>query len=296
MDKQIKAKKYFDGTTDVEAFITITELNAAIKGYEGEKKAQYFASLLTEGPALNVYLRLTVDEKKNAETIKTALKAEFESAHRNREVALEKLSTRTLKENESPHTFAYSLSQLSKLAYASLPQGSQDTIARDHFIKGQSKDMQVALKSLPNFSTKSLTDLATETVRLQTAGIPLSSSSNLSVKCEVNEVTDTSIDNKTVDSIVEKVVEKLANLNASGNSNSVDYVQFSDHKDNRNPSYRGKGRYSRRGGNRNNSVRGTFNCRNCRSRSHGYAKCPTRFCQACGSRGHDAWSKDCPNF
>ena len=54
------------------------------------KKEQYLASLLLDGPALNVYLRLSEDEKKNGEEIKTALRTEFEPAHRDREVALEK--------------------------------------------------------------------------------------------------------------------------------------------------------------------------------------------------------------
>ena len=79
MDAERKLKKYFDGSTDVEAFITITELNAAVKGYADEKKAQYMASLLVEGPALNVYLRLDEDKRKNPEEIKTALRNEFEA-------------------------------------------------------------------------------------------------------------------------------------------------------------------------------------------------------------------------
>ena len=87
MDTEKRSKKYFDGSTDVEAFITIAELNASVKGYTDERKAQYLASLLVEGPALNVYLRLDTDKRKNAEEIKTALRTEFEAAHRDREVA-----------------------------------------------------------------------------------------------------------------------------------------------------------------------------------------------------------------
>ena len=46
--------KHYDGTSDVEAFITRVELKANIKGHVGEKCAQYMASLLAEGHALNV--------------------------------------------------------------------------------------------------------------------------------------------------------------------------------------------------------------------------------------------------
>ena len=69
--------KHYDGSSEVEAFITEVNLNAAIKafitkvnlnaaitGYEEEKKAQYLASQLAEGQALNVYLSLSNDEKK----------------------------------------------------------------------------------------------------------------------------------------------------------------------------------------------------------------------------------------
>ena len=89
MESERRNKKFFDGTTDVEAFITIADLNAAVKGYTAKSKAQYLASLPLEGPGLNVYLRLSDDHKKDAEEIKKALRSEFEAAHRDREVALE---------------------------------------------------------------------------------------------------------------------------------------------------------------------------------------------------------------
>ena len=312
MDVKSKTKKYYDGTTDVEAFITITDLNAALKGYADEKKAQFFASLLVEGPALNVYLRLDDDKRKDAEEIKTALRHEFEEAHRDREVALEKLSQREMLKDESPFTYAYALLELAKLAYSSLPAASQDAIARDHFVKGQSKDMQVALKSLANFSNKPLMDLAKEAVRFQTAGVQPTTLRSTAIKMEVNEISERSSEGDTlVDTIVDKVVAKLSDMNVAGASNvSVDYVQNFDRRS-RNFNPRGpRGNFYRRGnyqdrrndnrgppqGNRGTPNRGTFNCRSCRSPSHGYAKCPTRFCQACGNKGHDAWSRDCPNF
>ena len=39
-----------------------------------------------------------------------------------------------------------------------------------------------------------------------------------------------------------------------------------------------------------------YKCRSCQSTEHMFRSCPTRFCQACGKRGHDAWDKSCPNF
>lgn len=299
MEAEKGSKKYFDGTTDVEAFITITELNAAVKGYDEEKKAQYMASLLREGPALNVYLRLDNDKKKNPEEIKTALRNEFEAAHRDREVALEKLKQRKRLKNESPFTFAYALQELTKLAYATLPEPSQDAIGKDYFVHGQSKEMQTALKSLPDFDAKSMSDLAKETVRFQTAGVQPSPSDTIPVKTEVQAVSTgasagdpANIGDQVVDSIVEKVVDRLSSLNVAGASNqsSVNYVHHN----------RGGGRnrrnYTRGANNRGRGRGGNFKCRSCGNPGHGFAQCPQRFCQACGGRGHDGWSRECPNF
>ena len=36
-------------------------------------------------------------------------------------------------------------------------------------------------------------------------------------------------------------------------------------------------------------------CRSCNSTEHVILNCPTRFCQACGARGHDHTSNQCPN-
>ena len=318
MDK-VHKKKYFDGTTDVEAFITIAELNAALKGHVDEKKAQYFASLLAEGPALNVYLRLDEEKRKNADEIKSALRSEFEAAHRDRDVALDKLAKRKMSEGESPYTFAYALQELTKLAYSTLPAASQDAIGRDYFVKGQTKEMQIALKSLPDFSTKEMMDLAKEAVRFQTAGIPVTGSSASTVKTEIQTILNEG--DTVVDSIVDRVVARLENVPREDSGSSVDYVQQSDGENFRNNNFRSRGSHrnrpngrggyrgsSGRGGYRGNSgnsgrgssnetpVRGGRNCRNCRSPAHGYARCPTRFCQACGGRGHDGWSRDCPNF
>ena len=42
---------------------------------------------------------------------------------------------------------------------------------KDYYVKGLSKEMQIALKSLADFAAKQLNDLAEETSRLEIAGI-----------------------------------------------------------------------------------------------------------------------------
>ena len=76
--------------------------------------------------------------------------------------------------------------QLTKLTYSTLSANSQDVITRDHFMRGQSRDMQVALKSLPEFGIKAAMELVKEMVRFQTAGIPIKDFTP--VKCKVDYV------------------------------------------------------------------------------------------------------------
>ena len=66
--------------------------------------------------------------------IKAALRADFDDAHRNRDVAVEKLSNRKAKKGESPLSFAYSLMELAKLAYSALPEAIARDASRDKIV------------------------------------------------------------------------------------------------------------------------------------------------------------------
>ena len=59
----------FNGNGNVNTFIEKVNIYSAFKGHENEKKAQLVASYL-DGAALDVYMRLSADEKKNPDTIK----------------------------------------------------------------------------------------------------------------------------------------------------------------------------------------------------------------------------------
>ena len=67
--------KHYDGTTDVRKFITKVELEASLKNHEGEKKAQYMASMW----------RMPDDEKQDPAKVKGELLKEFERGQLNRE-------------------------------------------------------------------------------------------------------------------------------------------------------------------------------------------------------------------
>ena len=269
-----KTNKHYDGSSDVEAFITRVELKAQIKGYTDEKCAQYMASQLAEGHALNVYLKLSADDKKDCDKIKEALRKEFDASHRNREVAVDKLSKRKPQKGESPSSFAYKLLELAKLAYSGLLDASQQVIVKDYFVAAQSREMQVALKSLTDFATKSVTDLATEVIRFETAGIPSVSASDTLHESVVYKI-EHEINNESAmeDRIAERVVNRLSRMNMEHDENEtqdINYMAYNRGRGGRNfrGSYRGANR-GRGAGNRNSDSRGgNFKCRRCQGTDH----------------------------
>ena len=105
MDLQ-KSYKNYDGSTDVRKFVTKSELEASLKNHDGEKKAQYIASKLV-GPAMDVYLRLSDDDKKDPEKLKAELLKEFERGQLNREEAISELDSRKRLADETAETFVF---------------------------------------------------------------------------------------------------------------------------------------------------------------------------------------------
>ena len=142
----------FDGTGDVQAFVTKVELIASVKEYTGEKLAAVLASKLN-GSALDIYLRMSEEDKKSAEKIKEELLKEFQRGNRDREEALAELSARSRRKGEPAQTFAFKIAELVKLAYPTFSNATREVIAKDYFIKGLHSNMQLAVKSIENFAT-----------------------------------------------------------------------------------------------------------------------------------------------
>ena len=297
----------FKGEGNVREFLTKVELHSALKGYTGEKIAHNLDSKL-EGPAFDVYTRLSTEDRKNFETIKAELLKEFERGQSNRDEAISELSKRRRKEGESAQTFAYKLAELVKLAYPKFDHNNCETIAKDYFVMGLHPDMQIALKSLEKFSRITLNELAAETTRLELAGIKSQTKDYTpqSIANNVNNVTaETPLSAHTLEVIADKVVEKLntalniqepggaaassdTNVNFAGNFAFRPQRNFQrGSRSDRRPF---RGRSAARGGSQQRK------CRACQSPSHLVRDCPTRFCQACGQRGHDSWNPVCSKF
>ena len=137
---------------------------------------------------------------------------EFELGNQDREIAIHELSSRTRHHDESPQTFPFKIQELIKLAYP--------TVAKDYFVKGLHRKMQIALKSLPKFSTASLNDLTKET-RLQITGIESFASSQQGHCMSINT-------EDLLNSIADKVLAKMKGMSVGAprgteDSSSVNY-------------------------------------------------------------------------
>ena len=290
-DKSKAEKLYYDGSGDIRSFVEKIDLVATLKEHDGEKKAMFIGSKLG-GSAFDVFRSLSADDKKNPDKIKEELLKEYSREERNREEALHSLMNCARSPGESPQRLAYKILHLVGLAYGSLQDATKNTIAKDFFVKALSKELQVALKSVANYSTMNLNQLSDETTRLEIAGV-----NNGVTNSKINAVTsDNEVD--IVERISENVMEKLKSLQV-GESREED-VQTVDNYRSR---FRGRGytrnpgRYQRGRGRGNQTQRNNGRrCRVCQSEEHMFRTCPVRFCQACGGKGHDAWNASCPNY
>ena len=147
-------------------------------------------------------MRLSADDKKEFSKITEELLKEFESGQLNRQEAIQELDTRIRRPGESAHTFAYKLTELVKLSYPTFDAAVRSTIAKDYFVRDLHPNIQIALKSSANFSTKDIIGCADETVRLELAGVKSYSNKDISlVKYDV--------DSDMINSIADVVTSKL---------------------------------------------------------------------------------------
>lgn len=277
--------KIYDGTYDVRKFIAKAELEAALKNHADEKKAQYIASKLV-GPAMDVYLRMSAADQKDPELVKAELLKEFERGQLNREEAITSLDQRKRLPKESAENFRHKIIELVKLAYPTFTDNVRESIAKDYFVRGLSQDLQIAVKSVPDFSAKSIKEITAETVRLELAGVGEKSGSSGAAanSCE-----------NMVDAIADRVIERLErNRICSVEEDDTEVHNVGGARG----GYRGRGRDRNRGRGRGNNQqnRSQRKCRACQEPGHIVKDCPRRFCQACGGRGHDQYNASCPNY
>ena len=275
----------FKGDGDVNKFITKCELHSTLKGYEDEKVAVFIAEKL-EDAAFDTYLAMATADKKDPAKVKAALVKAFDRPKRNREVAIDELAHRVRLPNEAAENFSYKISELVKYAYPNFNENTRMTLCKDYFVKGLEQDLQKELRKDRNFATMSLKDLAEATTYLEIAG-----ANSKSIKSEViGSVTQAP---STLESKIDNLItvlernmggsvtgEETVNYAGSRNSNARGY-----------PPIRGKSR----GTDRRQFLQNR-RCRNCNSTEHLFRKCPERYCQACGNKGHDGWERSCPKY
>ena len=160
-------------------FIEKVSIHSSLKGYDGEKAGQNIAIKL-EGRAFDFYMRLQCDDKKDPGKVKFEFLKEFEKGKQNREEAIFQLANRKRQPEESVQTFAPKIIEIVRLAYPPFDENAIKTIAKDYFVKGLHKKMQIPLKTFPSFAEAEINELVIETTRLQLAGIETFSSNSCS--------------------------------------------------------------------------------------------------------------------
>ena len=251
-------------------------------------------------------MRLSSEDRKNPEKIKSELFKEFETGNEDREEAIVVLTNRKRHPDESPQTFAHKVTELVHLAYPSFDETTTKTVAKDYFVRGLHPKMQIALKTLPSFAEADIYNLAKETTRLQVVGIETFFSRTVDKAQECMSVANAE---SMVDTIAEKVIEKLRNTSfdipadKDGGNESANFLGYQrrGRKGRGNKSNRGDFRKQTHQQGRNNPrnpglPQSGRTCRSCESPDHFYQQCPLRCCQACGNKGHDAWNSTCPKY
>ena len=228
--------------------------------------------------------------KKETKKITEELLREFEAGNQNRELAIALLNERKRKPEESAQTYAFKIMELTKLAYPDFEEKIRKTIAKDHYMKGIHPKMQMALKSLSAFDSANILDIAKETSRLEITGIE-SYSSKKEEYFEVKGAESQAI----VDMVTDKVMKQVKGVALA--AQGIDVEMGSAHYM-QNRSFSGQKQWKQRQPSRNKPALSQQNrkCRACQSTEHFVRECQTRFCQACGNRGHNSWDKNCPKY
>ncbi len=105
-------------------------------------------------------------------------------------------------------------------------------------MRGVHPKMQIALKALPSFEQSNINDLASETTRLQLAGIQSFDSENTQDIMNVSEPT-------LIDAIADKVIEKMNSVSLRNNcadNKAGEETAFANFTDNRFRNSRGRRR------------------------------------------------------
>lgn len=216
---------------------------------------------------------------------------EFERGQLNREETITELDGHKRLAGESAETFAHKIVELVKLAYPSFEDGVRKSLAKDYFVRGLSSELQLAVKSVQGFADMDIKGVATETVRLELAGVGAPKPSTASA---INSCDD------MVDAVASRVMERLGIAGSSGVGEEVEVNSMGYRFDNYRgrSSGRGRGRGRGRGPQRGGSSQtpSTKKCRSCQQVGHLIRNCPRRYCQACGAQGHDQYNSVCPNY
>ena len=145
---------------------------------------------------------------------------------------------------------------------------------------------------MSDFENKTLDELVEQTTYLEIAGANAEGIKSTSET--IAEVSTMGSRGSNIESKLDRLVDLMEQTLTCEEQTSGDQLNYAGRGD-RETNRRGRNWNQRT---RNNARQGgpQKKCRICNDSTHLFRKCPERFCQTCGGKGHDGWDRDCPKY
>ncbi len=213
-------------------------------------------------------------------------------------MVFEELTHRKRLDDEKVEVYAHKIIDLVKYAYQKFDQESRDKLAKDYFVTGLQFDVQKELRKMDAFEDKRIAELSKQTTYLEIANANAAASQTKEQILAVNPHIS-GLDER-MDKLITLMEKTLAvqhqNEYRDEGEEKMNYAGF-NRGNFTNQFSHGRGRGRSRG--RSGGIGGRqqpLKCRVCNSTDHLFGKCPERFCQACGKKGHDGLQTECPKY
>ncbi|MCG8031204.1 MAG: hypothetical protein JAZ03_03345 [Candidatus Thiodiazotropha taylori] len=205
----------YDGSTDLDEYLTQFNIIAEINGWNNDAKALYLASSLS-GSARSLLSEIDSDNRRSFSKLLSALQCRFGTVNR-AEVYRAQLKNRVRQRSETIPELAQNIRKLTRQAYPGANSDLIDTLALDHFIDSL-LDSEMRLR-LRECSPKNIQEAETLAVKMEAQRIAdRQRSKNVGSLSQTSENVHASPDiqkmAETVKSLVESI-EKLQNRQGS---------------------------------------------------------------------------------
>ena len=160
---KVKLQSY-SGTEDLEDFLVHFDTFAELYGWRTKAKSLYLASSLI-GPARSLLTEMTLDERRDYQTLVQKLSVRFGSANKC-ELFRAQLKTREQRQDESISELAVAIKKMACLAYPNMPVNVVEMLAVGCFIDALNQpELRIRLREI---NPKTLSEAETFAIKVET--------------------------------------------------------------------------------------------------------------------------------